>query len=63
MWVRRVYKHGGSLSIALPAQLCKVLKLEPGRHLAFVLDKESRMILEEVRVGTSREKGKRRSDS
>jgi len=59
VWVRRLYRHGGSLSIAVPSPICKVLKLRPGRHLAFVLDKERRVILEEVRVGGDRGKTKR----
>lgn len=61
MWVRRLYRHGGSLSISVPSQLCKVLKLRPGRHLAFVLDKGRRIILEEVRVGGDKGKSKGRS--
>lgn len=61
MWVRRLYKHGGSLSISVPAQLCRVLKLRPGRHLAFVLDKERRMILEEVTRAGEKGSSKRRS--
>ena len=50
MWIRRVYRHGGSLCIAIPSEVCKARKLQVGRHLAFVLDKEGRMVLEEVSV-------------
>jgi len=59
MWVRRLYRHGGSLCIAVPSQLVKAKKLRVGRHLAFVLDKESRMVLEEVSVGGSKRDRKR----
>lgn len=54
MWVRRLYRHGGSLCIAVPSQLVKVKKLRVGRHLAFVLDKDSNMRLEEISVGAAK---------
>lgn len=63
MWVRRLYRHGGSLSVAVPSQIVKVLKLRPGRHLAFVLDKGRRVIVEEVHVGGDKGKAGGRSGS
>lgn len=61
MWVRRLYRHGGSLCIAVPSQIVKAKKLRVGRHLAFVLDKDSNMLLEEVIVGGAKRGAERRT--